>query len=472
MRREAGLVAFRVIRLTQARKDTHWSKALPRLLRAPHPWQLPDMPDITADHAQCVGEFLHRASVDLPAISLPNLTFTVGQEGAQGMWGESVSMLQAEGVQNPSNAQIEAMDKQLLSASPGVTTLQIGQQLNFPNGSTTAQGNQAYDAVNTPYQIGLSARDEEVLAQEMAQSYPSAVPASVQEQQAGLAAFNDQVDNTLNSIWSAPISEPTVATGSGAQQSPDMVMQSIGYMTWAPMTPAQANGVARADEALLPAAAAAAIPGLGEIVPAAELTSCTGVAIMGGKTAVGFGLGYFGAKATGTVSTTGDVAAGLTGAIALNFGGPVAKILNQTLLPSLGTYGNTVLVSGIAGSATEFASQAGDNYAVNRPLDIAKVGYMGLTTAFASATMGEGVLAAGADSAELGPVGHAVTDTGGATTTGLGSFFASKIWEGNTGEPTPAFEAPVNSTGDLPTGGNLISPIGPNDNQLLNVYPE
>jgi len=79
---------------------------------------------------------LQPISVDLPSLSLPPITFTVGSEGAQGMWGESKSMLQAEGVTNPTNAQIENVDQQLLSANPGVTTLQVGQQLNFPDGST------------------------------------------------------------------------------------------------------------------------------------------------------------------------------------------------------------------------------------------------------------------------------------------------------------------------------------------------
>lgn len=95
---------------------------------------------------------LQPISVDLPPLSLPPITFTVGSEGLQEMWGESKSMLAAQGVTNPTNAQIEDMDQQLLSANPGVTTLQIGQQLNFPDGSTTAQGIQTYTAMNQNYE--------------------------------------------------------------------------------------------------------------------------------------------------------------------------------------------------------------------------------------------------------------------------------------------------------------------------------
>lgn len=204
---------------------------------------------------------------------------------------------------------------------------------------------------------------------------------------------------------------------------------------------------------------AALTPGLDVAAPSIELTDA-GLGLLASKSAVGFGLGYFGAKATGTSTTTGDVLAGVTGALALNVGGPIAGSLNKTY-PALGLFGSTAVVSGFGTGATELSAQIGDTLTGNGEIDLTKVGYMGLTGGLASLTMGEGALSVGAEYAELGPTARAITDTLGAITTSLGSFVAGRIWNGTPSQPTSVLESPATNAGGLPADEGLISPNPP-----------
>ena len=110
----------------------------------------------------------------------------------------------------------------------------------------------------------------------------------------------------------------------------------------------------------------AAAAGTAAAASSAQAASTAGLAtsplaIAAAKGIAGLGIGYFGAEGTGTTSAAGDVAAGVTGALALNFGGLIAQGLSNAT--GLGIYGSTALVSGTATGVAEFSAEEGD-YAV------------------------------------------------------------------------------------------------------------
>ena len=199
--------------------------------------------------------------------------------------------------------------------------------------------------------------------------------------------------------------------------------------------------------------------------------------IIGGKAIAGFAMGYGGAAATGTESTAGRVGAGVIGAIGLGGSAPIVGGIRA--LTGLGSAGGTAVTSGLFTGGGEFAAQTGDYYSGTGSYNLYKVGTMGVAGTGVSLLAGEASFAALTEGA--GALTTAASDTLGAIHTGLGSFAASKIYDGVF--PAASANSPLQGGfGDTPNmstfasgssgaaGGFLIYPNQPNTNQMQSVY--
>jgi len=89
-----------------------------------------------------------------------NPLITVGKEGSRGFWGVAQSMLPA----GSSNADVEKLALQLMTANPGVTTLHVGDVLNEASDGISSQALQTYGGMNKDYQLNLQMQREAAAA--------------------------------------------------------------------------------------------------------------------------------------------------------------------------------------------------------------------------------------------------------------------------------------------------------------------
>src|SRR5581483_8117689 len=165
--------------------------------------------------ASAAGESGGAAPANTETAPAEPATFTVGAAGARGFWGIAQQRLGPDA----SNADIQNLALQLMTANPGVTTLHVGDTLNAPAGSVSAEAQQTYNSMDASYQTNLAQRRE--AAAEAA--------AAAQQQAAQEAAATQQQATTAPSA--APPSTPESAAAPAAPASAPAAAQPAAT-TW------------------------------------------------------------------------------------------------------------------------------------------------------------------------------------------------------------------------------------------------
>jgi hypothetical protein len=123
-----------------------------------------------------VDEEVSQAAKEALSVPTEPSTHKVGKEGARGFWGVAQSMLGA----GASNAEVQRLAQELMTANPGVTTLHVGDELNLGDGSVSAEALRTYAEMDAGYQVQLAAaaqaraeQDAAAAAQVSSQMLPS-----------------------------------------------------------------------------------------------------------------------------------------------------------------------------------------------------------------------------------------------------------------------------------------------------------